>query len=541
MVKFFFRVKDSNHELAIAIKKNYEAGMRQKDIAKLFNLSKQRVNYWIHHDVQIKRKRREKLTRNERLFIIRWAKDKPINFASAKKIQLKFNRLPKSKKENGIQKKISLSTSNKTLNKYISRPKNIKKVFYLSTYEKAKRFEFLKFMKQKGITPEKIFFTDESIFYLSSYFNKNYKVRICKNTQKLISRGNEIALKKKQREIHKKEIGLMISGGICNEGLGKIIFHSGNVNTFAYRQVLNFYKEDLDNFKDKIFQQDGARAHSSKASQIEINKLFKGNFIPTWESENEISEQKIPKWPPNSPDLSAIELVWSIIKGMLNMFPPNSMEELKKGIQRIWNSITPEICKRIINHTKKRWDLCIRHKGRRLDKELLKKIIPEKEKKRIKMLKTKINGIRISYNDKFVMKLKSKDIKEKNKKLKEQIAVENNLKTKFEKMMKLKPREYMNIPDKDKKDLKFQYDHEKARRELMQEKLEEIKKMSPIEYLNVLNEETKEKLIGLCMNKKILEAYENDLFLNDEEETREIREEDEDEEEEEESEFEENI
>ena len=171
MVKFFFRVKDSNHELAIAIKKNYEAGMRQKDIAKLFNLSKQRVNYWIHHDVQIKRKRREKLTRNERLFIIRWAKDKPINFASAKKIQLKFNRLPKSKKENGIQKKISLSTSNKTLNKYISRPKNIKKVFYLSTYEKAKRFEFLKFMKQKGITPEKIFFTDESIFYLSSHFN----------------------------------------------------------------------------------------------------------------------------------------------------------------------------------------------------------------------------------------------------------------------------------------------------------------------------------------------------------------------------------
>ena len=42
------------------------------------------------------------------------------------------------------------------------------------------------------------------------------------------------------------------------------------------------------------------------------------------------------------------------------------------------------------------------------------------------------------------------------------------------------------------------------------------------------------------MNKKILEAYENGLFLNDEEETREIREEDEDEEEEE-SEFEENI
>ena len=73
----------------------------------------------------------------------------------------------------------------------------------------------------------------------------------------------------------------MISGGICKEGLGRIIFHSGNVNLFAYRQVLNFYKEDIDKFSNKIFQQDGARAHSSKSSKNEIEKLFGNNFIPT--------------------------------------------------------------------------------------------------------------------------------------------------------------------------------------------------------------------------------------------------------------------
>ena len=218
------------------------------------------------------------------------------------------------------------------------------------------------------------------------------------------------------------------------------------------------------------------------------------------------------------------------------MFPPKTLEELKQGIQRIWDSITPDVCNKIINHTKKRWDLCIKHKGRRLDKELLKKIIPEEEKKKIKLQKLKINGIRICYNDKLVLKLKSKDIKEKIRKLKNKISIENNLKTRFEKMMKLKPREYMNIPDKDKKDLKFEYEHEKARRELMQENIKDIKNMSPIEYLNVFNEETKQKLIGLCINKKILEAYENDSF-NQDEETREIIEE----EEEEESESEENI
>ena len=73
----------------------------------------------------------------------------------------------------------------------------------------------------------------------------------------------------------------MVSGGICNKGLGKLIFHSGNVNSFAYRQVLNYYKEDLDNLGKKIFQQDGARAHSSKGSQAEIHKLFQVHYIPT--------------------------------------------------------------------------------------------------------------------------------------------------------------------------------------------------------------------------------------------------------------------
>ena len=105
MAKFFSKIKDPKHHFAIAIKKNYDAGMRPKDIAKLFNLSKQRVNYWLHHDIITKRKRREKLTRNERSFILKWAKDKPVNFASARKIQQKFNRLPKNKKEKRIQKK----------------------------------------------------------------------------------------------------------------------------------------------------------------------------------------------------------------------------------------------------------------------------------------------------------------------------------------------------------------------------------------------------------------------------------------------------
>ena len=59
MVKIMpHKIKDINHISAIAIKKNYEAVMKPKNISELFKISKQRINYWIHHPAQIKRKRR---------------------------------------------------------------------------------------------------------------------------------------------------------------------------------------------------------------------------------------------------------------------------------------------------------------------------------------------------------------------------------------------------------------------------------------------------------------------------------------------------
>ena len=106
--------------------------MRQKDIATLFKISKQRVNYWIHNPIQ-KRKRRTKLSRKEINTIVKWARDKPIIECrvSAKNIQSRFNKLSKNKKERKKQKTISLSTVNRVLNKYISKPKVIRKVFHL--------------------------------------------------------------------------------------------------------------------------------------------------------------------------------------------------------------------------------------------------------------------------------------------------------------------------------------------------------------------------------------------------------------------------
>ena len=67
---------------------------------------------------------------------------------------------------------------------------------------------------------------------------------------------------------------------------------------------------------------------------------------------------------------------------MMILFPPKTMSGLKRIIKMVWDSIPRSICENIIEHMKYRWALCIKYKGRRLDKELLRKI--QKIKKDIK-------------------------------------------------------------------------------------------------------------------------------------------------------------
>ena len=112
--------KYKNHLLTIVIQMNYEVGMKTKEIASLFHITKQRVNYWLHNPIK-KRKRRAKLAKREINTLVKWARDKPLaeGRVSSKNIQSRFNKLPKRMKEGGIKKTISVSTSNRVFNKYI--------------------------------------------------------------------------------------------------------------------------------------------------------------------------------------------------------------------------------------------------------------------------------------------------------------------------------------------------------------------------------------------------------------------------------------
>ena len=142
------------------------------------------------------------------------------------------------------------------------------------------------------------------------------------------------------------------------------------------------------------------------------------------------------------------------------------------------------------------------------------------------MKSPEINGIRVSYNDKFVLKLMNKDIREKKKRLAEQKKIEKEAKEKLDKLLRMKPKEYKNISRKEKEEVKRQYEYEKAKIEVYEEEIKNLEKMVPLDYLSILNSETKEKLIGLCLNRKLIEnineegetMYEEEEMEKDEDE-----------------------
>ena len=99
----------------------------------------------------------------------------------------------------------------------------------------------------------------------------------------------------------------------------------------------------------------------------------------------------------------------------------------------------------------------------------------------------------------------------------------------------MKPKDYKNLSEEEKYDTKFKYNYEKAKSEKLVEEIKNLEKMCALDYLGYLNEETKEKLIGLCMDKNLLNSDNETLSgETDEENYKEWEEEEEEEDEEEE-------
>ncbi len=103
---------------------------------------------------------------------------------------------------------------------------------------------------------------------------------------------------------------VMIWGAMSSAGVGPLCFLKTNVTAPVYQEILeHFMLPSADKlFKDLIFQQDLAPAHTAKSTKSWLNDHGVGAL----------------DWSANSPDLNPIENLWGIVKRKMRDTRPNN-------------------------------------------------------------------------------------------------------------------------------------------------------------------------------------------------------------------------
>ena len=211
----------------------------------------------------------------------------------------------------------------------------------LSTVQIQQRIEFCRDMLSKldqaerTGTPLNIVFSDESRFCLGP---DNMWVRVRPG------QWNDTAT----IQLTKYPLGVMVWGCI---GIGfkpDLVTMSHHVNAAEYQAaVLGSQLEAKANAKYGVnkwfFMQDGASMHTSMPTIEAIGPYM--NILPGW--------------PPNSPDLNPIEMLWAIIGRRLAGKDFGTTAELDAEVKRIWAELAQDTIDRLVQSFRSRLELCL--------------------------------------------------------------------------------------------------------------------------------------------------------------------------------------
>ena len=150
--------------------------------------------------------------------------------ASTRKIAVKISsKYNLSHKEQGrLSKPISHTTIRRFIKKVGLYPYKIRKVIGMLPIHRKKRLEFIKQIKERGITGKNIMFTDEKIFNLRNAPNiQNERVYVDPKDRKNLSNGEgDMTLLQRTKERHESQV--MVSGGISYFGVTRLILIIGS-------------------------------------------------------------------------------------------------------------------------------------------------------------------------------------------------------------------------------------------------------------------------------------------------------------------------
>jgi hypothetical protein len=134
---------------------------------------------------------------------------------------------------------------------------------------------------------------------------------------------------------------------------------SKNITQQEYEQVAEetFFKEGQRIFSTHhvhswMLQQDGDKAHNKVAVSVQ-----------KWNRQGSSNIELIHNWPPNSPDLSPIENLWSLTQRRVEARGCKTFAEFRAAVHDEWSKVTPTMAKRYMNSIPRRLQKCLEAGG----------------------------------------------------------------------------------------------------------------------------------------------------------------------------------
>lgn len=198
----------------------------------------------------------------------------------------------------------------------------------LSNQAIQKRITFAQYHINNRTDFRNVIFTDESWFELGA--NRRWIYR------KPGEISNDVT---RPYQAHPPKV--MIWGGIGYNFKSKLIFIDQNVDSFYYVDSVIIGSNVINDADERwginqwVLQQDNARPHIATQTLIAFDHFLEINYLEDW--------------PPCSPDINPIEVIWAIMKKRIEKINPKNLSELKTTIQQVWDDLTFETINRLID------------------------------------------------------------------------------------------------------------------------------------------------------------------------------------------------
>ena len=314
----------------------YQNGLAQQQIAKVLHVGNHRVGDVIKKFNQTgqipnpkKRGAKPKVTDEMKRFIeIKTLQDASIPSRSiATEIQNNFGK--------------SISTQ------YVSKLRNEMQFHFrppkhqqsLTNEQIQRRISFCEKMLSQNYYLNKISFSDESRFVLG------------KDNRWIWVRKGDFTKNSYTTET-KFPQSIMIFGVIAHDYKSKLVVVDGSIDSETYisNMIKSGFIDDMNNKFGQLewlYMQDGARCHTAQETMDWLEDRL----------------DVISDWPPNSPDLNPIELVWSILKRIVAEENPRSKDDLIAIVKRAWDNLSLRLINKLCQGFGDRLKLCLEMGG----------------------------------------------------------------------------------------------------------------------------------------------------------------------------------